>query len=73
MALDPYALVVTESIYLLGTHSRTALFYVIPPTCAAPLAASALRAVSAPAADMDADQLRTLVAARAGDAGETLP
>lgn len=70
VALDPYALVITESVYLVGTHTRSALLYVIPPTCTAPRATSALRAVSAPAADMDADRLRLLVVDPADCAGE---
>lgn len=61
VALDPYAMVVRESIYLVGTHSRDAVLYVIPPTCGQQLAMSALAAVSAPAADMNAHLIRDLV------------
>lgn len=61
VALDPYAMVIRESIYLMGTQNRNAVLYVIPPTCAQPLAMGALAAVSAPAADVNAHLIRDLV------------
>lgn len=64
VALDPYAMVIRESIYLVGTHTRDAVLYVIPPTCAKPLAISALAAVSDPAADVNAHLIRDLVGHR---------
>ncbi|MCP9270723.1 DUF5994 family protein [Mycolicibacterium arenosum] len=65
VALDPYAMVIRESIYLVGTHTRDAVLYVIPATCDQRLAMSVLTAVSAPEADMNAHLIRDLVGQQA--------
>jgi Family of unknown function (DUF5994) len=46
VAVDPYSLVNSDTLYLIGTHSRDAVLYVIPPSCDATLANRVLGAVS---------------------------
>jgi hypothetical protein len=44
--VDPYRLVSADTIYLIGTHSREAVLFVIPPASAKPAAYRVLSAVA---------------------------
>ncbi len=65
IAVDPYALVASDTVYLMGTHSRDAVIFVVPPRCTATAARRVLSAVSAATTPLDVAILRQLVAAEA--------
>lgn len=61
ISVDPYTLVAGETIYLIGTHSRDAVLYIIPSSCAEAVVDRVLCAVSDSTAPMDASILRHLI------------
>ncbi|MGH3674573.1 MAG: DUF5994 family protein [Mycobacterium sp.] len=60
-AVDPYALVARDTIYLMGTHSRDAVLYVVPPAIPHAAVHRVLRAVSSATQSMSVAVLRQLV------------
>ncbi|MGW0159157.1 DUF5994 family protein [Mycobacterium sp. NPDC003323] len=63
IAVDRYALVARDTIYLVGTHSRTALLWVMPPETPTDDARRLLAAVSEAAQSMTVRRLRAIVGA----------
>ncbi|WP_102144769.1 DUF5994 family protein [Mycobacterium hubeiense] len=61
IAVDPYQLVAGDTIYLMGTHSRSAVLYVVPPSIPADAAGRILGAVSDAVEPMQVVALRHLV------------
>jgi hypothetical protein len=61
ISVDPYTLVTSETIYLIGTHSRDAVLYVLPPSCAVAIVDQVLSAVSDASGPMNAYVLRHLL------------
>lgn len=61
VAVNPYALVASDTIYLMGTHSRDAVLYVVPPSSRNDVVGRVLRTVADARAPMSADMLRRLV------------
>ena len=61
ISLDPYRLVFSETIYLMGTHSRDAVLFVLPPASSGDDAGRLLGEVSGSAQPMNATVLRHLV------------
>ncbi len=59
--VDPYTLVARDTIYLMGTHSRDAVLYVVPPAIPGAAVRRILGAVSGEAASMCVTVLRELV------------
>lgn len=60
VSVDPYALVAPETIYLMGTHSRDAVLYVLAPSSRKDVVGRLLRTVSDANEPMSADMLRRL-------------
>ena len=58
ISVDPYALVTSQTLYLIGTHSRDAVLYVIPPKCKVEVANGVLGAVSESTVPMTASVVR---------------
>jgi hypothetical protein len=65
IAVDPYRLVAYDTIYLMGTHSRDAVLFVVPPACSGDAAGRVLRAVTDSAEPVSIDSARQLVSRRA--------
>ena len=63
ISVDPYTMVTSETIYLIGTHSRDAVLYVFPQTSTIAVVDRVLDAIRASDAPMDTSVLRHLVAA----------
>jgi hypothetical protein len=61
VSLNPYRLVFRETIYLMGTHSRDAVLFVLPPASSDEDAGRMLGEVSSSAQPMNATVLRQLV------------
>jgi hypothetical protein len=61
ISVDPYNMVTSETIYLVGTHSRDAVLFVVPPSCAVAVVDRVLGAVSEAAGPMHASVLRHLL------------
>jgi hypothetical protein len=61
ISVDPYSLVTSETLYLIGTHSRDAVLYVVPPSCKATVANRVLGAVSESTVPMMASVVRHLL------------
>ncbi|MGV0718849.1 DUF5994 family protein [Mycolicibacterium sp. XJ662] len=61
VAVNPYALLARDTIYLMGTHSRDAVLYVVPPSSRNDVVGRVLRTVADARAPMSADMLRRLV------------
>lgn len=61
VSLDPYRLVFSDTIYLMGTHSRDAVLFVLPPSSSGEEARRVLCEVSSSAQPMNARVLRQLV------------
>ncbi|WP_069407331.1 DUF5994 family protein [Mycolicibacterium holsaticum] len=60
VSVDPYALVAPETIYLMGTHSRDAVLYVVAPSSRKDVVGRLFRAVADANGPMSADMLRQL-------------
>ncbi len=69
ISVDPYALVTSETLYLIGTHSRDAVLYVIPPSCSVEVANRVLGAVSESTVPMMASVVTHLLGHFADDGG----
>jgi Family of unknown function (DUF5994) len=61
VSLNPYRLVFSDTIYLLGTHSRDAVLFVLPPMNSAEDARRLLAEVSTSTQPMNAGALRRLL------------
>jgi hypothetical protein len=61
ISVDPYSLVACDTIYLIGTHSRDAVLYVVPPTSSGDAAHRLLRVVSDGTEPMSVPVLRLLI------------
>ncbi|BBY16007.1 DUF5994 family protein [Mycolicibacterium litorale] len=61
VAVDAYRLVASDTLYLVGTHSRDALLYVIASDVPAPTARSVLDTVGAGKESIGVTQLRRMV------------
>lgn len=61
VSLNPYRLVFSDTIYLMGTHSRNAVLFVLSPSSSDEEARRLLREVSTSARRMNAGALRQLV------------
>jgi len=60
-AVDPYRLVADDTIYLIGTHSRDAVLFVVPPSTPPSAAHRVLRTVADGIAPITAAALRQLI------------
>jgi hypothetical protein len=61
IAVDPYTMVSSETVYLVGTHSRDAVLYAFPQACTAAIVDRVLDAVRDSEAPMDTSVLRHLL------------
>lgn len=61
VSLDPYRMVFSDTIYLMGTHSRDAVLFVLSPSSTGEEAGRLLGEVSSSALPMNAGVLRHLV------------
>jgi hypothetical protein len=61
VSLDPYRLVCSDSVYLMGTHSRDAVLFVLSPSSSGEEAGRVLCEVSSSAQPMNAKALQQLV------------
>jgi uncharacterized protein DUF5994 len=61
IAVDPYRLVFNDTVYMVGTHSRDAVLFVVPPSTASHAAERLLHLVSASAQPTNVSALRQLV------------
>ena len=71
ISVDPYSLVSCDTIYLIGTHSRDAVLYVVPPTSPGDAAHRLLRAVTEGTKPMSVPVLRHLIRDSAAAAGRS--
>jgi hypothetical protein len=71
ISVDPYPLVASDTIYLIGNHSRDAVLFVIPPKSAVAVVDQVLAAVSDATGPMNAFVLRHLLGHFATSAGQT--
>ena len=62
ISVDPYTLVAADTIYLVGTHSRDAVLFIVPPSTPSWAVHRVLRAVSRATQSMSVAVLRHLVA-----------
>jgi Family of unknown function (DUF5994) len=70
-SVDPYSLVACDTIYLIGTHSRDAVLYVVPPACPGDAVHRVLRAVSGATEPMSVAVLRQMIRDFATDARQS--
>lgn len=61
ISVDPYSLVARDTVYLMGTHSRNWLLYVVPPSSADTDVRQLLRAVDDATGSLSITVLRELV------------
>lgn len=59
--VDPYSLVASDTIYLIGTHSRDAVLFIVPPSVPGVAVDRVLGAVSSATQSMSVAVLRRLV------------
>jgi hypothetical protein len=71
VSLDPYKLVFRDIIYLMGTHSRDAVLFVLSPSSSGEQARRVLSEVSNTAQPMNAQVLRQLIRQRASGLGHS--
>ena len=71
VSLDPYRLVFSDTIYLMGTHSRDAVLFVLSPSSSGEEVRRVLCEVSVAAKPMNAAMLRQLVRQCACDLGRS--
>lgn len=62
ISVDPYSLVAADTIYLVGTHSRDAVLFIVPPSTPNWTVHRVLRAVSRATQSMSVAVLRHLLA-----------
>ncbi len=70
-AVDPYTLVANDTIYLMGTHSRDAVLFVVPPAIPGAAVRRVLRAVTNATGSMSVAVLRHLVDRFVTEAGSS--
>lgn len=73
IAVDPYAMLTSEMIYLVGTHTRDAVFFAIPPACDADVGERLLATVSDESEDVTAFVLRRLLTTSTRSVGKSTP
>jgi hypothetical protein len=73
ISVDPYAMVARDTIYLIGTHARDAVLYVVPPSSPGDAVHRVLRAVTDSTLPMSAPVLRNLVQQFTATAGRSVP
>ena len=61
VSVDPYSMFASDTIYLMGTHSRDAVLFVVAPESVVAHARCVLRAVSAATEPLDVTMVRRLV------------
>ncbi|MGA9376983.1 MAG: DUF5994 family protein [Mycobacterium sp.] len=61
ISVDRYSLVARDTIFVIGTHTRNALLYVVPPETDAERARELLKTVSGAAQPMTVRMLRAIV------------
>jgi hypothetical protein len=61
ISVDPYSLVASDTIYLIGTHSRDAVLFVVPPASPSEAVHRVLSAVSDATQSMSVPVMRHLV------------
>lgn len=71
VSLDPYRMVFSDTIYLMGTHSRDAVLFVVPPSSSDEEAQRLLCDVSTSAIPVNAGVLRQLARTYASDIGRS--
>lgn len=71
ISVDPYSLVACDTIYLVGTHSRDAVLYVVPPASPGDAVHRLLRAVTDGTTPMSVPVLRLLMSDSATAAGRS--
>jgi Family of unknown function (DUF5994) len=71
VSLDPYRMVFSDTIYLMGTHSRDAVLFVVPPSSSDEEAQRLLCEVSTSAIPINAGVLRQLARGYASDIGRS--
>jgi hypothetical protein len=59
--VDPYTMVASDTIYLMGTHARSAVLFVVPPAIPAAAVSCVLRAVTDATGSISVPVLRHLV------------
>jgi Family of unknown function (DUF5994) len=59
--VDPYTMVANDTIYLMGTHARSAVLFVVPPAIPVDAVQSVLRAVTDATGSINVAVLRHLV------------
>ncbi len=64
ITVDRYSLVARDTIYLIGTHTRNALLYVVPPETGPDQARDLLTRVESTATPMTARMLRAIAGGR---------
>jgi Family of unknown function (DUF5994) len=69
ISVDPYSMVSCDTIYLIGTHSRDAVLYVVPPASPGEAVRRVLSAVSDATQPMSVPVLRHLIRHFATPAG----
>lgn len=60
ISVDPYSMLASDTIYQIGTHSRDAVLYLVPPRVARTWCTRLLRLVSTATQPMSVDTLRQL-------------
>jgi len=70
ISVDQYSLVDRDTIYVMGTHARNALLYVVPPDTAADRAADLLGKVAGTAYPVSVGMLRAMATGRLRAGGE---
>ena len=68
VSLNPYRLIFSDTIYLMGTHSRDAILFVLPPSTPSEDARLLLSQVSASTQPVNAGKLRQRIRAAATQA-----
>jgi hypothetical protein len=64
VAIDAYSLIARDTIYLMGTHHRHSLLYIVPPGAAKLDAYRVLTAVTAAADPLSVPMLRAILGGR---------
>jgi hypothetical protein len=64
VTVDPYQMVDRELIYLMGTHSRNAVLFVLPPSCDEDVARRTLQQADESSSPLNATELKRICAKR---------
>ena len=68
VSLNPYRLIFSDTIYLMGTHSRDAILFVLPPSSPNDEARRLLSELSASTQPVNAGELRQRISTAATQA-----